>query len=170
MKHLKLFISHCWYSLICLYFFIVSSRPIKFSAVLQQAFCQDHDSEFKLSASFLIFKGGSGFRCHPPHPPQSLGFGDCKHLQIFECLCRQWLALWTLTGENCLHLLFSIVPYSLSSVCLILQCTPVNIDCLNTTDHNVGKWCFGLLGTVKRSVLIARFLSTVMPTSHCTQL
>lgn len=59
--------------------------------------------------------------------------------------------LYTWTGQNLLHFLLNVVPYSLSSLCLYLQWYMVKYDCLNTTG-NVGRWDFVFVGTVKRCV------------------
>lgn len=149
MKYLKLFISHCWYSLICLYFFNVSSRSIKFSTVLQQdilpGMWQWTQTEcFLLIFALVVFVLVVILPTHPDHfvlvAPSTWMFG-----------CRQWLVLYTWTGQNLLHFLLNVVPYSLSSLCLYLQWYMVKYDCLNTTG-NVGRWDFVFVGTVKRCV------------------
>lgn len=66
-----------------------------------------------------------------------------------------------------LHFLLSVVSYSLSSLCLYLQWCTAKYECFNTTGNNVGKWHFGFVGTIKRSVFTARFFNTVILTSHC---
>lgn len=166
MKHLKLFISHCWYSLICLYFFSVSSRPIKFSAVLSRHFARN----VTVNSNWVLlfdFQGGSGgFGCHSTHPPWSLCF-------VAPSMCRSLNVCYTLTSVIYIDRIESL---AFSPQCCTLQLeffvslfTVVHckVWLSDTTGNNVGKWHFGFVWTVKRSVFMARSLSTVMFTSHC---
>lgn len=142
----------------------VSPRSIKSSAVLQQTFCQEYHSELKPSASldfFMVVFLGVIFR--PPLP--DLCFGGSKDLKMLGC--SQCQVLHTFTGwVSCI---FSSVLYLTAWVpCVFIYSGALqSMNVLTLLGNNVGKWHFGFVGTIKRSVFTARFFNTVTLTSHC---
>lgn len=166
MKHLKLFISHCWYSLICLYFFSVSSvYKILCSA---SADILSGISQWTQTECFSWFLHGSFFGCHLPSPFAWSLFWWLQGLEELLMLgCSQCQVLHTFTGwVSCI---FSSVLYLTAWVpCVFIYSGALqSMNVLTLLGNNVGKWHFGFVGTIKRSVFTARFFNTVTLTSHC---